>query len=41
MVKAVFAAKKLPKSLDLGVFLSVNPFCLNKRFKIYYKALLS
>ena len=26
MVKAVFTAKKLPKSPDLGVFLSLKPF---------------
>ena len=26
MVKAAFSAKKLPKSIDLGVFLSVKPF---------------
>ena len=41
MVKAVFAAKKLPKSYGLGVFLSVKPFLPQKSFKIYYKALLS
>ena len=26
MVKAVFTAKKFPKSLDLGVFLSIKTF---------------
>ena len=26
MVKAAFTAKKLPKSPDLGVFLSLKPF---------------